>query len=54
MSSIKKITIIGIGFINDLKEREKIFESIHSKLNIPSIIHPSAIIEDSAIVKNGC
>jgi len=49
-----KNLIIGIGFINDLKEREKIFESIHSKLNIPSIIHPSAIIEDSAIVKNGC
>lgn len=46
--------IIGIGFINDLKKREKIFESIYSKLNIPSIIHPSAIIEDTAIIKNGC
>ena len=45
---------VSIGFLNDLKKREKIFESIHSKLNIPSIIHPSAIIEDSAIVKKGC
>ena len=49
-----KNIILGIGFINDLKKREKIFESIYSKLNIPSIIHPSAIIEDSAIVNNGC
>ena len=52
-SGLKNI-IIGIGFINNLKKRSEIYKFLNSKLNIPSIIHPFAMIEDSTIVKNGC
>lgn len=52
-SGLKNI-IIGIGFLNNLKKREEVFDLFDSKLNIPSIIHPSAIIEKTAQIKKGC
>tara|TARA_Y100001970_G_C14249835_1_gene870987 strand:+ start:1714 stop:2760 length:1047 start_codon:yes stop_codon:yes gene_type:complete len=46
--------ILGLGLLNDLKKREKIYNKIKQKINIPTIIHPSAIIEESAIIEDGC
>ena len=37
-----------------MKGKEKIYFSIKSKLNIPTIIHEKAIIESSANVGKGC
>ena len=49
-----KNIVIGIGFISNLKKREEIFLKLEPKLNIPSLIHNSAIIEPSASIGIGC
>lgn len=48
-----KNIIIGIGFLNDLKKREKIYKQISLKFNIPTIIHPKALIEPSVKIGDG-
>ena len=49
-----KNIIIGIGFLHNLKKRERIYNKLKIKFNIPSFIHHSAIIEDTANVEEGC
>jgi UDP-perosamine 4-acetyltransferase len=49
-----KNLIIGIGFTGQLKKREKYYDEFSDKINIPTIIHKRAIIEDSAKIKEGC
>lgn len=49
-----KNLIIGVGFVGRLKTREKYYEEFCKKINIPTIIHNTAIIEKSAKIKQGC
>jgi sugar O-acyltransferase (sialic acid O-acetyltransferase NeuD family) len=46
--------IIGIGFLYDLNKRNMLYQSLKDKVNIPTIIHHSAIIENSSKIGNGC
>ena len=43
-----KNLIIGVGFAGQLKKREKYYDEFSNKINIPTIIHKKAIIENSA------
>tara|TARA_B100001250_G_scaffold414630_1_gene454982 strand:- start:6402 stop:7433 length:1032 start_codon:yes stop_codon:yes gene_type:complete len=52
-SGLKNI-ILGIGFLNNLKKRDMIYKKLSKVFNIPSIIHPSAIIENTVKIKRGC
>ena len=49
-----KNLIIGVGFSGNLKKREKYYDEFCNKINIPTIIHKKAIIENSAKIKEGC
>ena len=49
-----KNLIIGIGFVGNLKKRDKYFSDLSAKINIPTIIHNKAVIEESATVHKGC
>jgi sugar O-acyltransferase (sialic acid O-acetyltransferase NeuD family) len=49
-----KNIIIGTAFFENISKRQKVFKEISKKINIPTIIHPSAIIEKSASIANGC
>jgi len=49
-----KNAIIGMGFINNTARRDDYFNSLSSMINIPTIIHKSAIIEPTATIGNGC
>jgi sugar O-acyltransferase (sialic acid O-acetyltransferase NeuD family) len=49
-----KNLIIGVGFAGQLKKREKYYDEFSNKINIPTIIHKKAIIENSAKIKGGC
>ena len=46
--------ILGIGFLGNLKKREKVYYYLTQFVNIPSIIHCKAIIESTAKIQNGC
>jgi len=46
--------VLGIGFVGNLKKREKIYDYLTQFVNIPSIIHNKAIIEPTAKIHNGC
>lgn len=48
-----KYIIIGIGFLNDLKKREKLYNRLLQKFSIPTIIHPRAIVEPSVKIGDG-
>jgi|688.fasta_scaffold215854_2 sugar O-acyltransferase (sialic acid O-acetyltransferase NeuD family) len=52
-SGLKNI-IIGTAFFENISKRQEVFKEISKKINIPTIIHPSAIIEKSATIANGC
>lgn len=49
-----KNIIIGIGFLNNLKKRDRLYERLKKNFKIPNLIHKSAIIEESAIIGKGC
>ena len=49
-----KNLIIGVGFSGQLKKREKYFNELSKKINIPTIIHKKALIENSANINEGC
>lgn len=49
-----KNIVIGIGFISNLKAKESVFLNLKWKINIPTIIHRSAIIEPTAKIGVGC
>ncbi len=46
--------VLGIGFVGNLKKREKVYEYLTQFVNIPTIKHNKAIIEPSAKIHNGC
>ncbi|MFM1774779.1 MAG: hypothetical protein RJA53_389, partial [Bacteroidota bacterium] len=46
--------ILGIGFVGNLKKREKVYNYLSQFVNIPSIIHRSSIIEPTAKIEKGC
>lgn len=46
--------VLGIGFVGNLKKREKVYNYLTQFVNIPSIIHKKAIIEPTAKIHNGC
>lgn len=46
--------VLGIGFVGNLKKREKIYDYLTQFVNVPSIIHNKAVIEPSAKIHNGC
>jgi sugar O-acyltransferase (sialic acid O-acetyltransferase NeuD family) len=46
--------ILGIGFVGNLKKREKIYNYLTSFVRVPTIIHKSAIVEPSAKIDEGC
>lgn len=48
-----KYIIIGIGFLNNLKERESLYNRLTLKFSIPTIIHPRAMIEPSVMMGDG-
>jgi sugar O-acyltransferase (sialic acid O-acetyltransferase NeuD family) len=48
-----KNLIIGVGFLNNLKKREKYYDEYSPKINIPTIIHNTAIVEKSAKIQDG-
>lgn len=49
-----KNLIIGVGFAGQLNKREKYYDEFSEKINIPTLIHKTAIIEKSAKIKKGC
>lgn len=49
-----KNAILGIGFIKNARHRDTYFNSLSSIVNIPTIIHKSAIIEPTATIGMGC
>jgi sugar O-acyltransferase (sialic acid O-acetyltransferase NeuD family) len=49
-----KNLIIGIGFAGNLKKRDKYYDELSAKINIPTIIHKKAIVERTAEIKEGC
>jgi sugar O-acyltransferase (sialic acid O-acetyltransferase NeuD family) len=49
-----KNMIIGIGFLGNLNKKEAFYQKFSSKINIPTIIHRSSIIEPTAIISEGC
>lgn len=46
--------VLGIGFVGNLKKREKIYNYLTSFVRVPTIIHKSAIVEPSAKIDEGC
>ena len=48
-----KNIIIGMGMLNNLRMREKIYDSLKRKFTIPTIMHSSSIIENSAKIMPG-
>jgi len=46
--------ILGIGFVGNLKKREKMYNYLIQFVEIPSIIHKNSIIEPSAKIDKGC
>lgn len=46
--------ILGIGFVGNLKKREKIYNYLKQFVNIPTIIHNKSIIEPTAKIDHGC
>ena len=48
-----KNLIIGIGFSGNLKKRDKYYDELNEKINIPTIIHKKAIVERTAKIKEG-
>jgi len=46
--------VLGIGFVGNLKKREKIYNYLTSFIKVPTIIHKSAIVEPSAQIDEGC
>ena len=46
--------VLGIGFIGNLKKREKVYNYLTSFVKVPTIIHKSAIVEPSAKIDEGC
>jgi len=46
--------VLGIGFLGNLKKREKVYDYLTQFVNIPTIIHNKAIIEPTAKIHNGC
>jgi sugar O-acyltransferase (sialic acid O-acetyltransferase NeuD family) len=46
--------VLGIGFIGNLKKREKVYNYLTSFVTVPTIIHKSAIVEPSAKIDEGC
>lgn len=49
-----KNLIIGIGFVGNLKKRDNYYLELSSRINIPTIIHDKAVIENSAFIHSGC
>lgn len=49
-----KNVIIGIGFLNKLYLRARLYNELVKSFYIPTIIHPKAIIEPSAVISDGC
>ena len=45
--------VIGIGFLNNLTKREKLYNQLSLKFSIPTIIHPRAMIESSVRMGDG-
>lgn len=46
--------VLGIGFVGNLKKREKVYNYLASFVKVPTIIHKSAIVEPSAKIDEGC
>jgi sugar O-acyltransferase (sialic acid O-acetyltransferase NeuD family) len=46
--------ILGIGFVDNLRKREKVYNYLSSFVRLPTIIHKSAIVEPSAKIDDGC
>lgn len=46
--------VLGIGFLGDLKKRQKVYEYLCQYVKIPTIIHKKAIVENSSIINSGC
>lgn len=46
--------VLGIGFVGNLKKREKVYNYLTSFVKVPTIIHKSAIVETSAKIDEGC
>lgn len=46
--------ILGIGFVNNLKKRSLLYKRLEESFFIPTIVHPKAIIEPSAVIGGGC
>lgn len=46
--------VLGIGFVGNLKKREKVYNYLTSFVNVPTIIHKRAIVEPSAKIDEGC
>ena len=49
-----KNVILGIGFLNNLKKREQLYEELIKNFSVPTIIHKSSIIEKTASIGFGC
>ena len=48
-----KNLIIGIGFSGNLKKRDKYYDELIKKINIPTIIHKKAIVERTVEIEEG-
>lgn len=48
-----KNVVIGIGFLNNLKGRQKLFNKLHSEYNIITLIHNDAIVSSNSTVGKG-
>ncbi len=46
--------VLGIGFVGNLKKRERVYNYLTSFVKVPTIIHKSAIVEPSAKIDEGC
>jgi sugar O-acyltransferase (sialic acid O-acetyltransferase NeuD family) len=46
--------VLGIGFIGNLKKREKVYNYLTSFVEVPTIIHKRAIVEPSSKIDEGC
>jgi UDP-perosamine 4-acetyltransferase len=49
-----KNVIIGIGFVNNARKKQELYDKLKDIVNIPTIIHKNAIIEPTANIEKGC
>lgn len=49
-----KNVILGIGFVNNLKNRSLVYNNLAQSFFIPTIIHPQAVLEPTANIADGC